>query len=937
MYQQSLPPSLAPLPMMAPGSLAPLAPLTTAVQPRTQPANDPTRSLRLRAEARRREEAIPIAEIAEVRFSLMSPEAVDSLAIMEVTSWENSGRDSVRDFRLGPHQEGELCETCSGDLRSCIGHYGKIVIPPLINPLYVTQVIRVLSSVCNHCGSLLLTEMQRQDDRITQLRGPARLKAIQELASKNACTRAPTPGTTSCRGVKPPTYMTARDFKKDGNVHLTSSTKVNKQTIPRIVTNVEVLAILRSISDEDARMMGFTMSHPRDMVMSRILVIPYRVRPDAYSRDRVHADDISTMYSSMAHYVHDYNDQNRSPADRDKALKDLYAVINRFIYNDATEHKHSNHRVVVSITNRINAKTGMVKDQMQGKRVNYSGRTVAVPGSYMRLDEVGLAESACRELTRPVRVSNLNRQELQDRLAQRKVTHITPAFGAFAGNRIKVTARFMEENPDFQLSIGDLVERFYENGDLVLINRQPTLNRQSIMACRVRIIPDRTIATNLSVTTPLNLDYDGDEVNFHAPQTVEAYIEAERLLGMGSSLMNEQTNTNMMGLVYNALHAMYLMTTRLDPIPRDVFDQSLMPMLDRPVGYSFDLDDFYRRLDQRGVPRYSGRALASAPIPAGVFYRGKKVRIEDGIIVAGYLDKSEVGPKGNGNLVAEIYKQVSPQAAVDYLSDAQFIGNEYLAHIGFSIGLQDCIPIVSGRAELDRAIEAAQVQVLALQAQMTGDRIQNQVLERQIERYLDSAKGDSDRLITSSFTPDNSLRSMYDSGAKGTALNAAQISSLVGQQRVNERRIQYGPASRVLPIHRPDDPSPQARGFIEQSYQEGLSLTSSFNHAMGTREPVASTAMSTANTGTLGHKLIKSTENAHISNDGSVRGADGSILQFVYGGDGLNPAELMTVRFDNDPIGQLSFVRLDNLVARINQQFQTGVEAEAGAQAEETE
>lgn len=900
-----------------------------------------------------------LSEIESVEFNLYSTAEIDEYAVVNVTNPEPYGSASVRDLKMGPHNESQPCDTCSSDMRGCPGHYGKIIIPRLMHPLAVNSIILTLSCVCNSCGGLLVNRAEIERAGINRLREEKRLQAIKDLVEKlgRRCKRYEgVPGYRQCE--PQPRYHSYREYTKDKfeyRLPYSYAGKAKKTIyfrapdVPIDSTENSIYKILDAISQEDAITLGFTDTHPRNMIIERMIVIPYCARSDVYQGDKFWPDDLTSMYQDIIKKARIYYDPNISEALKETTIRDLNFNITRFMKNDGS-YTQGGVKVYVDVKKRIQGKTAIVRANIMGKRVNFAGRTVVGPGAYLRVDEVGIPRLMAVKLTRPIVVTDYNKEELQAKYDNNKVMHITMYGGHFSGQRVMVNDILRQRYPDYQLNEGDIVERMLEDGDLVLINRQPTLHKQNILACYAKIIDDRVVRINLSVTTPLNADFDGDEINIHVPQTIEAYAEAEQLVSIFRNLMSSEANRPMMGIVYDTLSGAYLITypehefERLSqqieklagdmvrhPAGSDKYHELEAAMnvavqrrevvkqriLLDPVVYNEAIDPItdskqyqtlYERLAKYGIDPRSGRGLISAAFPEDFDYqsndgKGNVVIIKEGILIKGLLTKDTLGTK-DGSIIGEMYKQLGGLITVDFMSDIQFVVREFLLQHGLSIGIDDCIPDDPAfRRQVDEALTSASIKVISLAERPVDNPIMAERRERKILETLEKAKTGTEELLMKYFKPDNALLIMAGSGAKGTALNAVQMASALGQQKVSGRRIQAGlPGDRSLPVFEPEDTDPQARGFCFNSFASGLEPSEFFFHAQGGREGLTDTAVNTARTGFLQHQIIKSAEDIHIASDGSVRSADLGAIEFVYGGDGFKADELTTVHIQGEPV-----------------------------------
>ena len=164
----------------------------------------------------------------------------------------------------------------------------------------------------------------------------------------------------------------------------------------------------------------------------------------------------------------------------------------------------------------------------------------------------------------------------------------------------------------------------------------------------------------------------------------------------------------------------------------------------------------------------------------------------------------------------------------------------------------------------------------------------DQAFEGQVNNILNKATNEAGQIGRSSLDHDNRFVIMVNAGSKGSDINIAQMVACLGQQNVDGKRIPNGYNERALPHFTKYNVSPESRGFVENSFINGLTPQEFFFHAMGGREGLIDTAVKTAQTGYVQRQLVKSMEDLKVGYDYSVRGSTGSIIQFVYGNDGMD-------------------------------------------------
>jgi DNA-directed RNA polymerase beta' subunit len=507
----------------------------------------------------------------------------------------------------------------------------------------------------------------------------------------------------------------------------------------------------------------------------------------------------------------------------------------------------------------------------------------------------------------------------------------------------KGVTRNLSNMPDkgckMRLFPGDIIEVHLYDGFPVVANRQPTLRLESMIGFKVRIIQDIAMRLPVCFTTGLNADFDGDEMNIHAPQSTGAKLEVAVMLRAANQILSPQRNAPVNGIVQDGLVGCYILTN----IWEDTGKCTFVPV-----------EDFYMCIDRSRIPRnrvdnllrrarkwypeyispdYTLDLIAEIPgtlflsilFPPDLKYEkvtdeNEKypiVKIEEGVILpdSGPVCKKVVGARA-GSFLHEIAIR-SPDMAIEFLTECQFMVDHWLYTHGFSIGISDLF--LSGDA--DDTITQTLMETEAKIANIL-DRCPNGVpddaAEQEINGLLNSTMNVGLRLSRQNMSKGdrNALNIMRKSGAKGNLTNLVQTTAFVGQQNVNGRRIQpmLTGRTRTLPYFEDYDNSSRARGFVGNGYRDGLDPIQMFFHAMGGRQGIIATAVGTAVTGYIQKRIGRKMEDNIIHEDCSVRinpsakeeiiedetddqARDvvlkgGKIIQFLYGGDGFDSRKL---------------------------------------------
>jgi DNA-directed RNA polymerase II subunit RPB1 len=197
----------------------------------------------------------------------------------------------------------------------------------------------------------------------------------------------------------------------------------------------------------------------------------------------------------------------------------------------AATQKHKTGKPIKAIRARLKGKEGRLRGNLMGKRVDFSARTVITPDPNLQLDQLGVPEQIAMNLTVPEVVSEHNLAKLRHFVEKGAdswpgAKYIKRSDGKY------IDLSILQSRTDAHLDIGYTVERHLMNDDYVIFNRQPSLHKMSLMGHRVKVLPYQTFRLNLSVTTPYNADFDGDEMNMHVPQSYETKAEIKEIMAV---------------------------------------------------------------------------------------------------------------------------------------------------------------------------------------------------------------------------------------------------------------------------------------------------------------------------------------------------------------------------------------------------------------------
>ena len=700
------------------------------------------------------------------------------------------------------------------------------------------------------------------------------------------------------------TLKTQEEKSEEDDHGIKTKRKDVKVLSPEVAYN-----ILRRISEEDCRNMGLNSDYARPewMILTVLPVPPPPVRPsismDGTATGARSEDDLTYKLSDIIRANGNVKQALREGAAQ-HLLRDLEELLQYHVAtlmdNDIAglpRALQKSGRPVKAIRARLKGKEGRLRGNLMGKRVDFSARTVITGDANISLDEVGVPRSIARTLTYPETVTPYNISKLHKMVENGPNEHPGARFVVRSdGSRLDL--RHHKSTGSMSLEYGWKVERHLLDGDYIIFNRQPSLHKESMMGHRVRIMPYSTFRLNLSVTSPYNADFDGDEMNLHVPQSEETRAEVKELCLVPNNIVSPQKNGPLMGIVQDSLAGVYKLCRR------DTFldKQQVMNLMLWVPGWD-GVIPFPAILKPR--PRWTGKQIISMVIPEQISLhsaeedtdiplKDKGLLIQSGQLMYGLLKKKWAGA-GAGGIVHLCYNELGPASAMGFLNGVQQVVTYWLLHTGHSIGIGDTIPdkqtiekvqihIDNQKAEVDRLTQAATANKLEA---LPGMNVRA-TFENKVSMALNMARDQAGTTTQNSLKDSNNAVTMAESGSKGSSINISQMTALVGQQIVEGKRIPFGFKYRTLPHFTKDDYSPEARGFVENSYLRGLTPSEFFFHAMAGREGLIDTAVKTAETGYIQRRLVKALEDLNARYDGTVRNSLGDVVQFLYGEDGLD-------------------------------------------------
>ncbi|QOY63163.1 DNA-directed RNA polymerase subunit beta' [Lysobacter sp. H21R4] len=516
----------------------------------------------------------------------------------------------------------------------------------------------------------------------------------------------------------------------------------------------------------------------------------------------------------------------------------------------------TNKRPLKSLADMIKGKQGRFRQNLLGKRVDYSGRSVIVVGPYLKLHQCGLPKKMALELFKPFIFAKLQRQGL--------------------ATTIKAAKKLVERE---EAEVWDILEEVIREHP-VLLNRAPTLHRLGIQAFEPVLIEGKAIQLHPLVCTAFNADFDGDQMAVHVPLSLEAQLEARALMMASNNILSPANGEPIIVPSQDVVLGLYYMTRALENKKGEgmafanvaevkrAYDNRVVELHAKVkvrIEESVIQEDGTRVQQSSIVDTTIGRALLDDILPSGLPFA---------------LANVELTKKNISRLINSCYRMLGLKDTVVFADQLMYTGFAYATRAGVSIGIDDMIIPEVKKGILDEAeTEVTEIQEQYQSGLVTGGERYNKVVDiwsrtnERVAKAMMETIGTEKVVNAKGETIDqksmNSVFIMADSGARGSQ---AQIRQLAGM-----RGLMAKPDGSII-----ETP-------ITANFREGLNVLQYFISTHGARKGLADTALKTANSGYLTRRLVDVAQDVVITEDdcGTLEGL--TMIPIVEGGDIVEP------------------------------------------------
>ncbi|XP_071036017.1 DNA-directed RNA polymerase III subunit RPC1 [Parasteatoda tepidariorum] len=859
----------------------------------------------------------------------------------------------VLDPKMGTSRKGINCETCGKPVSDCIGHFGYIDLNlPVFHPGFIPFIRAILQMICKKCAHILLNEQERE--KYVQIlkkpnmdydrRKSLRKEILEKCMKKSVCPYCnEVNGQVKKVGCVKIVHIRHKKEKKNAAFSLElletyqESLKYNKELeqlknklYEKDLNPTEVLKLFERIVDEDIPLLSMKSSsgRPEHLLFSKLPVPPLCIRPSVISelKSGTNEDDMTTKLANIIQINNELGVENTPFKIRmqrwDSLQKCVALHINSELSGVTLDPEILKKSAGRGIIQRLKGKHGRFRGNLSGKRVEFTGRTVISPDPNLPIDNVGIPVHVAKSLTFPEMVTSHNKKQLKILIMNGGRKHPGANFYIDRDTKMKSDLNYANRRRIADnIKCGDIVERHMLDGDIVLFNRQPSLHKLSIMAHKAKIVPTRTFRFNECVCTPYNADFDGDEMNIHLPQTLEARAEALILMGVTNNLVTPRNGDPLVAAIQDFITGAYLLTHKDTFLTKSEAQQIITSVLSN--------EDLLMKIDLpppaliKPYTLWTGKQIFSLILKPNKTCKilinlrkagkGKStsaytaleemcindtfVNIRNSELLSGTMTKQTLGSGSKTTIFYILLRDYGPSYAANAMLKLARLSSYYLANRGFSIGIGDVTPgigLLKGKGELVQEGYAKCEEYIQSLKKGALDHLpgcsEEETLENKIMAELSAIRERAFQICLKELHKTNSPLIMAQCGSKGSNINISQMVACVGQQSISGHRVHDGFDKRSLPHFERGSKTAEAKGFVQNSFYTGMTPTEFIFHTMAGREGLVDTAVKTAETGYMQRRLIKALEDLCLHYDMSVRNSVGEVVQFVYGDDGLDPA-----------------------------------------------
>ncbi len=461
-------------------------------------------------------------------------------------------------------------------------------------------------------------------------------------------------------------------------------------------------------------------------------------------------------------------------------------------------------RALKSVSDMLKGKQGRFRQNLLGKRVDYSGRSVIVIGPKLKLHQCGIPKKMALELFKPFIINQLIEKE--------------------HAHNVRTAGRMVDaEREEAYEMLDNIIGNHY-----VLLNRAPTLHRLSIQAFQPVLIEGKALRVHPLVCTAFNADFDGDQMAVHVPLTTEARKECAEIMLSSKNLLKPSSGDPITVPSQDIVLGAYFMTTFWDGAKGE--GKSFSSMNEVIRAYQMEIIDLRAKINLyyngEKLETSAGRVLINDILP-------EKLRFVNKQLTKGDLK----------DLVAGFLKNDGTDEAAVFVDDLKNLGFEYVTQSGISLGMDD----FQEPADREKTFEAADKKVEEVQAQYDMGLLTNSERKTKVIKIWNETKDEITKKVVAAIDPKGSIHAMIHSKARGSEAVVVQMTGMKG--------LVAGPTGETIELP------------IKGSLKGGYDVLEYFISTHGARKGMADTALRTATAGYLTRRLVDVGQDVVISEE----------------------------------------------------------------------
>ncbi|MBE6938276.1 MAG: DNA-directed RNA polymerase subunit beta' [Ruminococcaceae bacterium] len=779
-------------------------------------------------------------EFSAIKIGIASPEMIRSWSYGEVKKPE-----TINYRTLKPEREGLFCERIFGPTKDWECHCGKY------------KKVRFKGKICERCGVEVTKKAVRRErmghielaapvSHIWYFRGiPSRMGLILDITPKIlervlyfSLYIVTEPGDTPLQKMQ---TLTEKEYQECYEKYENDfKAEMGAEAIQKLLAEIDLDALSKQLRADLATASGqkkvriikrlevvdaFRLSgnRPEWMILNVVPVIPPEIRPMVpIDGGRFATSDLNDLYRRVI------NRNNRLQRLLELDAPEIIVRNEKRMLQEAVDALINNgrrgrpvtgpnNRALKSLSDMLSGKQGRFRQNLLGKRVDYSGRSVIVVGPSLKIYQCGLPKEMALELFKPF---------VMKRLVENG-----------SANNIKIAKKMVERTrPEVWDELEDIIKQHP-----VMLNRAPTLHRLGIQAFEPVLVEGRALKLHPLVCTAYNADFDGDQMAVHVPLSAEAQAEARFLMLSANNLLRPQDGNPVTVPTQDMILGCYWLTMNVDKENKPVNEQRIFINEDEVrLAFEEKIITIHEPIRVRKFGEFNGE-MRSAIVPTTM---GRIIFNEQVPQDLGYVDRNDpdhfldyeidmvIGKKALSNLISACIKKHGFAVTSEVLDRIKETGFHYSTLGAITISVADMIIPQEKKAMLAET----EAKVLKIDQQYRRGYVSAEERMRYTLAEWEATTEAVSDVMFNGFAKDNPIFIMQDSGARG---NKAQIRQLAGM-----RGLIRNTAGKTI-----ETP-------IKSNYREGLTVLEYFTAARGGRKGLADTALRTADSGYLTRRLV---------------------------------------------------------------------------------